>query len=101
MIHLVDKSISISEIFTRSKKLTDKQVTIAGWIYHKRTHGSLIFFDIRDGTGIIQASVHKDQTTSEVYKTAKSVTVESSVKLSGVLKQIKGHPTAMRSALSI
>ena len=36
-------------------------VTIRGWLYNKRSSGKIRFLLIRDGTGIIQAVVVKNQ----------------------------------------
>ena len=36
-----------------------EDVTIKGWLYHRRSSGRLRFLVVRDGTGIIQATVLK------------------------------------------
>ena len=38
----------------------DKQVTLKGWVYNYRSSGSLVFIEMRDGTGITQCVVAKD-----------------------------------------
>lgn len=48
----------------------DREVVVAGWVQRERDLGSLLFLDLRDTTGIVQAVVRDDQ---EIYKTAKSL----------------------------
>ncbi len=37
-----------------SKDLIGKEISIAGWIRRRRDHGGVIFFDVRDETGLVQ-----------------------------------------------
>ena len=39
---------------TNTAKHVGKKVKVAGWINNRRTHGKIIFVDLRDKTGIIQ-----------------------------------------------
>src|SRR5215472_16405239 len=51
-------------------------VTIQGWLYNKRESGKLIFPIFRDGTGVIQGVVPKNQVSPEVFETLKNLTDE-------------------------
>ena len=41
-----------------------QEVAIAGWIHRRRDHGGVIFFDIRDETGLIQVVYNPDNKDS-------------------------------------
>jgi len=61
-----------------------KHITVRGWVYRKRESKDIVFFIIRDATGIVQCTVRKD---SSAWADAKRVTIESSVTLSGTVKK--------------
>ncbi len=63
---------------------TGKEVTLAGWVYHKTEKGKLVFIQLRDGTGTIQCVVFKKNVSEEVFEAAKALTQESSVYISGI-----------------
>jgi asparaginyl-tRNA synthetase len=67
-------------------------VTLHGWLYNKRESGKLIFPIFRDGTGVIQGVVPKNQVTPEVFDTLKNLTDESSVIVTGKVRADKRAP---------
>lgn len=67
----------------------NKEVTIRGWVYRKREGKTLIFLLIRDGTGFIQCTVKKG---SPSWTDAERLTIESSLKLDGIVKSDKRAP---------
>ena len=69
-----------------------QSVTIRGWLYNKRESGKLIFPIFRDGTGIIQGVVPKNQVSPEVFETLKNLTDESSVTVTGKVRADKRAP---------
>jgi len=82
--------MSISNIL--DGKLTEKKVEIKGWLVTKRSSGGVQFLMIRDGTGTIQATIHKDEVTEKVFKDTDSLTQESSIVVKGIVKKDKRAP---------
>lgn len=62
-------------------------VTLQGWLYNKRSSGKLHFLQLRDGTGIIQCVVFKGDVSPEVFEAADKVSQESSIQVTGVVKE--------------
>jgi len=67
-------------------------VTIRGWLYNKRESGKLIFPIFRDGTGVIQGVVPKNQVSPEVFEALHTLTDESSVIVTGKVRADKRAP---------
>lgn len=63
------------------------EVTIKGWVYNKTDKGKLRFLMLRDGTGIIQAVVFKNNVTEESFASADSATQESSIIVTGTVRK--------------
>lgn len=73
----------------------EKHITTQGWVYNKRTGKGLVFIVLRDGSGFAQCVVDQNNVTDEIFETAKTLTQESSIKLSGKVvkdeRQIGGY----------
>ena len=72
----------IDDIFT--ERFTGKKVTIRGWVYRKRESKDTIFIVIRDASGVIQCPVKKNR---KAWNDAEKVTIESSVMLTGTVRE--------------
>lgn len=59
-----------------------KEITIAGWVQVRRDHGKLIFLDIRDSSGLLQAVVNP-KISQTAYATAQKLRSEFAVEISG------------------
>ncbi|MEJ2365012.1 MAG: asparagine--tRNA ligase [Deltaproteobacteria bacterium] len=66
-------------------EFVDQPVTIRGWLYNKRSSGKIRFLLIRDGTGIIQAVVVKNQSAPETFSATEILTQESSLEVRGTV----------------
>ncbi|MBA3943965.1 MAG: asparagine--tRNA ligase [Herpetosiphonaceae bacterium] len=68
-------------------------VTLAGWVYNKTEKGKLVFIQLRDGTGTIQCVVFRKNVSEEVFAAAKSLTQESSVRITGGVRADERAPS--------
>ncbi len=77
----------IQKIFTG--QCEGKNVALQGWVYRKRETKKTIFLVIRDGSGVIQCTVKRENPS---WEEASKVTIESSVTLSGTVNRDKRAP---------
>ncbi|WP_077618565.1 asparagine--tRNA ligase [Bacillus sinesaloumensis] len=73
-------------------KYVGEEVTIGAWLANKRSSGKIAFLQLRDGTGFIQGVVVKAEVDEEVFKKAKSITQESSLYVTGVVREDERSP---------
>ncbi|MEK5442093.1 MULTISPECIES: asparagine--tRNA ligase [unclassified Fredinandcohnia] len=79
---------TISEV----NKFVGEEVTIGAWLANKRSSGKIAFLQLRDGTGFIQGVVVKAEVDEDVFKTAKSITQETSLYVTGVVREDERSP---------
>lgn len=65
----------------------DQEVIINGWLYNKTHKGKLAFLMVRDGTGLIQATLFKSDVSDELFEKAIQIPQESSLVLVGKVRQ--------------
>lgn len=68
-------------------KQVEQTVTIGAWLHNKRSSGKIQFLQLRDGTGFIQGVMVKKEVSEEAWETAKNLTQESSVWVTGVVRE--------------
>src|SRR5437867_529584 len=64
-----------------------QQVTVRGWLRHRRSSGKIHFLVVRDGTGELQAVVSKGTVGEEQFAQSAGLTQESSLMLTGTVRQ--------------
>ena len=74
------------------KDYLNQEVTIGGWLANKRSSGKIAFLQLRDGTGFIQGVVVKAEVDEDVFETAKGLTQESSVYVTGTIVEDTRSP---------
>ncbi|MDZ7773837.1 MAG: amino acid--tRNA ligase-related protein [Balneolaceae bacterium] len=63
----------------------DRDVTLKGWVYNYRTSKNLYFLELRDGSGICQCVVSKEEVDGETWEAAESLRQESSLEVTGTV----------------
>jgi len=66
-------------------KLDKKSVKLAGFVHAIRKHGSIVFIDLRDSTGLCQIVVAPEY--KQAYKIAESLGVETIIQVAGKVKK--------------
>src|SRR5688500_11174770 len=69
-----------------------QDVTLRGWLYHSTSKGKLVFLQVRDGSGTIQAVVFKKSVSPEVFELAAALTQESSLEVTGTVTRDERSP---------
>ncbi len=93
---LLKDTLSRSE--SRITKISDlrdhvgKEVFVRGWVHRQRASTNLAFVIIRDGTGIVQCAVKKDDVTEKTWKDANDVFLESVVYAHGTVAKDERAP---------
>src|SRR5918998_2660145 len=75
-------------------------VRVRGWITHVRSSGKVAFAVIRDGTGIAQVVFVKTELPPEVWERFAHLTLETSVAVTGVVRQDRRAPGGYELAAS-
>ncbi len=80
-------------------------VQLKGWQSNMRTGKGLLFIILRDGTGFCQCVVNEEQVGAKVFEELKSLGLESSLELTGLVKaderQIGGFELEVHSGKKI
>lgn len=77
----------MEKIFIKDLKQYDgKEVTLHGWVYSLRSMGRIWFLILRDGTGMLQCVVVKNDVDEGTFKKEEDLTQESSVSITGTIR---------------
>lgn len=64
----------------------DREVTLAGWVWHNRDHGGLIFIDLRDREGYTQIVVDPDCVNADEFAIAEHLGREFVLQVTGKVR---------------
>ena len=73
----------------------DEIVTLHGWVHQHRSSGKIQFVQLRDGTGFVQGVVVKEEVTEELYAKVSSLTQETSVLVTGLVRADDRAPSGV------
>ena len=77
----------MEKIFIKNLKKHDgNDVTLNGWVYNVRSIGKIWFLILRDGTGMLQCVVVKNDVDADTFNKEELLTQESSVTVTGVVR---------------
>lgn len=77
-----------------------KKVLLRGWLYKKRSSGKIVFLQVRDGSGVIQAVAVKSEIPEEEFEAAKKVTQESSILVEGLVRSDERAPSGYEMSVT-
>jgi asparaginyl-tRNA synthetase len=75
-----------------ASRYVGQKVELQGWVRHVRSSGSLYFIEMRDGTGVLQVVVAKDDVSDDVFQECARIRIESSLRIHGILKEENRAP---------
>ena len=68
-------------------KYEGQVVTLKGWLANKRSSKALVFMQLRDGTGIIQAVVYRPELGDDIYALCDRMEQETCLAVTGLVKR--------------
>ena len=77
----MEKSVPIRSILQGEGE--GRKVLVRGWLQNKRSSGGIIFVLLRDGTGVMQCTLRKENVPTELFGRMLTARVESTVELTG------------------
>jgi asparaginyl-tRNA synthetase len=82
---MIQKTNTVAGIF--AGKMDDAEVSLKGWLHHIRSSGGILFMQVRDGTGVIQCTVKKDQIGADEFEKLSGVPIESTIEITGTVRK--------------
>ena len=64
----------------------DQKVVVCGWVHRRRDHGGVIFIDLRDRAGLVQAVFNPEYLPPEQFAEAEKLRNEYVIQVSGIVK---------------
>ncbi len=82
------------------KQNVGQEVQLSGWIDNKRSSGKIGFLQIRTAGGAVQAVASRAELPAESWENVEKATQESTVRLTGLVKEDKRSPIGVEIQLT-
>lgn len=92
VVWILEGTFKVKTTICEVHKYVNQEVTIGAWLANKRSSGKIAFLQLRDGTGFIQGVVVKSEVEEEVFNKAKSITQETSLYVTGIVREDQRSP---------
>jgi len=79
------KNLESNNCGSLTKKEVDSVVKLSGWIHRRRDHGGVIFFDLRDESGVVQVVYNPDE--KDIFSLAESCRNEFVIFVEGKVRE--------------
>ncbi len=77
-----------------------ESVLLRGWLAKKRSSGKIGFLQLRDGSGVVQAVASRAELSEQAWAAVESVTQESTLEVTGVVKEDRRAPAGVELQMS-
>jgi asparaginyl-tRNA synthetase len=77
-----------------------EEVELRGWLEGKRSSGKIGFLQVRDGSGTVQAVASRADLPEAAWEAVERATQESTVRLTGTVKEDKRSPSGVEVQLT-
>jgi asparaginyl-tRNA synthetase len=89
--------------YVRLEALRDsvgRVASVRGWVTHLRSSGKVAFIVLRDGTGILQVVLVKNNVSADVWSRFQQLTVETSIAVTGEVREDARAPGGFEMSAS-
>jgi asparaginyl-tRNA synthetase len=89
--------------YVRIEALRDsvgRVASVRGWVTHLRSSGKVAFIVLRDGTGILQVVLVKNNVSADVWSRFQQLTVETSIAVTGEVREDARAPGGFEMSAS-
>jgi asparaginyl-tRNA synthetase len=74
--------------------------SVRGWVTHLRSSGKVAFIVLRDGTGVLQTVIVKNNVAPDVWDRFQQLTIETSIAVTGEVREDARSPGGVEMSVS-